>query len=59
VLVFEFLLGETVFLYSVSAPQAKIATLLDALQLLMLFVGTLTYLKLYLFFLGARSSVVG
>jgi hypothetical protein len=45
-LVFEFLLGilET-FLRSVSVPQVKIAPLLDALQLLMLFAETLTYLE--------------
>jgi hypothetical protein len=45
-LVFEFLLGtsETV-LCSMSAPQADIVPLLDALQLLMLSAGTSTYLE--------------
>jgi hypothetical protein len=43
-LVFEVLLGtlETLFC-SVSAPHVKIVPLLDALQLLMLFAGILTY----------------
>jgi hypothetical protein len=48
-----------VLLFSASALQAKIVTLVDALQLLMLFAGTLTYLKQYLFFLGSRRGVVG
>jgi hypothetical protein len=43
-LVFEFFLGiSEILLCSVSAPQAKIVPLLRALQLLMLFAGTLTY----------------
>jgi hypothetical protein len=43
---FKFLLGilETL-LCSMSALQVKITPLLDALQLLMLFAGTLTYLE--------------
>jgi hypothetical protein len=43
-LVFEFLLGipETL-LCSMSAPQVNIVPLVDALQLLMLFAGSLTY----------------
>jgi hypothetical protein len=44
-LVFESLLGiSETYLCSISAPQVKIVPLLDALQLLMLFVGMLTYL---------------
>jgi hypothetical protein len=50
-LVFEFLFGPLkTLLSSMSAPQVRIVPLLDALQLLTLFAGTLTYLepKLYL-----------
>jgi hypothetical protein len=51
-LVFDILLGisETVFC-SISALQVKVALLLDAFQLLMLFVGAPTYLEPKLFLL--------
>jgi hypothetical protein len=50
-LVLNFLLGiSEIFLCSISAPQVNIV-LLDAPQLLMLFVGTLTYLEPSLFLL--------
>jgi hypothetical protein len=50
--VFEFLLGVSVtFLCSLSALKVKIVPLQDALQLLMLFVGTLAYLEPKLFIL--------
>jgi hypothetical protein len=43
-LVFEFLLGVSQTLHcSMSAPKVKTVPLLDVHQLLMLFVGTLTY----------------
>jgi hypothetical protein len=49
-LAYEFLLGTSeILLCSVSAPQADIVPLLDALQLLMLFAGILTYLEPNLF----------
>jgi hypothetical protein len=49
-LAFEFLLGTSeTFLCSMSAPQVINVTLLDALQLLMLFAGILTYLEPSLF----------
>jgi hypothetical protein len=45
-MVFEFLLGMSeTLLCSMSALQAKVVRLLDALQLLILFAGTLTYLE--------------
>jgi hypothetical protein len=45
-LVFEFLLGiSETFLRSMSALLVKIILLLDALQLLMLFIGTQMYLE--------------
>jgi hypothetical protein len=51
-LILEFLLGMSeTFLCPVSAFQGKIVLLLDALQLLMLFVVTLAYLERKLFFL--------
>jgi hypothetical protein len=51
-LVFLFLLGITdLFLYSVSALDVNIVTLLDAFQQLMLFASTPAYLENYLFLL--------
>jgi hypothetical protein len=51
-LVFKFLLRISEnFLYSMSAILVKIVLLLDALQLIMLFAGTLTYLEANLFLL--------
>jgi hypothetical protein len=45
-LIFEFLLGiRETFLCSMAAVEVKIVHLLDVLQLLMLFAGTLTYLE--------------
>jgi hypothetical protein len=49
-LAYEFLLGASdTLLCSVSAPQADIIPLLDALHLLMLFAGILMYLEPNLF----------
>jgi hypothetical protein len=52
-LAYEFLLGESEILpCSMSDPQADIVPLLDALHLLMLFAGILTYLEQNLFSLN-------
>jgi hypothetical protein len=52
-LAYEFLLGASeILLCSVSAPQADMVPLLDALHLLMLFAGILTYLEPNLFSLN-------
>jgi hypothetical protein len=52
-LVFDFLLSTSkALLCLMSAPQVKIVLLIDALQLLMLFVGTLTHVEPKLFSLS-------